>query len=276
MAYNKEQFNTSSQPFGAWIFKGENLGQEELESMQREWMKMFQGIKGLWRTPFLQFDARWQPIRPPNKDMEFNQYLQILAGWMCAVYGIDSSELGFRFNQSGNIMGENVEQKLVYSKDRGLKDLLFFISKIINVLIDLVPEWDRYRFTFTGIEGAKDQKAQVEIDDMKTRTYLTINELRAEKDLDPIENGDVLRDSSWLNLVTQKEMMKQSEGSEEEAPIESEEKIDEDKIKEMTNDMTFKEKQTLGRVSDKEIEEAVKESVKKSKDDDDEFVTIEI
>lgn len=205
MGYNKEQFNTGTQPVGAWIFKGANLNQIDLENLQREWINMFRGVKGMWKTPFLQHDARWQPIRTPNKDMEFNQYLQMLAGWICAVYGIDPAELGFRFNQSSPVMNENIESKVSYSQDRGLKDLLFFVAKVMNKIMESVPRWKDYTLTFTGLES-RNQKTELEIDQLRVQNFLTLNELRAEKDLPPVENGDVLLNPSWLTYVTQKAM----------------------------------------------------------------------
>ena len=181
---------------------------------------MFRGIKGMWKTPFLQGNAKWNNIAPNNRDMEFNQYTQILASWICAVHGIDPAELGVKFNQSQNVMFENQEAKLNYSADRGLKDLLFFHQSWMNKLMAMVPEWEEYYIGFTGI-AARDQMAELEVDEKQTKTYMTINEKRKEKDLPEIEGGDIISDQTFLQNK-QGAAMGGMPGMEGEEPIDEE------------------------------------------------------
>lgn len=208
MAYNKEIFNTSSQPKGILSFAGQQLGQEEIEELQRQWISMFRGVKGMWKTPILQHDAKWIQIAPNNRDMEFNEYIQMLSSWICAIHGIDAAELGMKLNQTGGVLNENKEAQLYYSKDRGLKDLLYFHSAWINDIIQRVPEWDRYYLEFTGME-AKSQKGLLEVDQMQVKTYLTVNEKRKEKDLPPLPDGDVILDPVYIQNVQAKQMAEQ-------------------------------------------------------------------
>ena len=188
-AYNREFFNVSAQPKGFITFEGNEYDRESLEELRREWIAMFSGVKGLWRTPFLQQNAKWQSVAPSNRDMEFNQYLQVLAGWICAIYKIDPAEMGQRLAQAQNVLSENNEAKIAYSKDRGLADLLSFREKIYMRLLMCDPEWgQKYRLRFTGIDPI-DKKGESELEEAHIRTYMTVNELRAEKDLEPDEYG---------------------------------------------------------------------------------------
>lgn len=197
MAYNKEFFNTSSMPKGFIAFSGDKVDQSSLEELQRQWISMFRGIKGMWRTPFLQYDAKWVPISQSNKDMEYNQYLQILSAWICAVHGIDAMELGMRMNYSGSVLNENQEVRLAYSKDRGLKDLLFTHQTWLNRIIAFVPEWRDYKIVFTGTE-VRDKMAELEVDEKQTQVFMTINEKRREKDMSEIKGGDIIANPTFI------------------------------------------------------------------------------
>lgn len=214
MAYNKEIFNSSSQPKGILSFAGQQLEQEDLEELQRQWISMFRGVKGMWKTPILQHDAKWIQIAPNNRDMEFNEYIQMLSSWICAIHGIDAAELGMKLNQTGGVLNENKEAQLYYSKDRGLKDLLYFHGSWMNNLINRVPEWKRYHAEFTGME-AKSQKGLLEVDQMQVKTYLTVNEKRKEKDLPPLPDGDVILDPTYIQFVQAKQMEQQESQQEE-------------------------------------------------------------
>jgi|GEM_PF-4126544 len=211
MAYNKEIFNSSSQPKGVISFEGEKIEQGDLEELQRQWISMFRGVKGMWRTPFLQHNAKWIPIAPPNRDMEFNEYTQTLASWICAIHGIDPAELGLRFNRTQATLYENRQNEITYSRDRGLKDILAFVQSILNKIIERVPEWDPYRMEFTGIE-AKDQLAELNVDEKQTQVYMTINEKRKEKDLKPIDGGDIINNPNFLQAQQMKQMSEMQGG----------------------------------------------------------------
>lgn len=226
MSYNKEFFNTSSMPKGIISFEDGKLNQSEIEELQRQWISMFKGIKGMWKTPFLQYAAKWQNISPSNRDMEFNQYIQMLAAWICAIHGTDAQELGMRFNQAQNVLNDNQEAKIAYSKDRGLRHLLTSISTVYNKIICKVPEWNEYYLCFTGLE-AKDQKSTMDVDKTQVETYMTLNEKRAEKDLKPVDGGDVVLNPQFIQLQQQQMMQEgmgeEGEGLEDEGDITPEE-----------------------------------------------------
>jgi len=239
MAYNKEIFNSGSQPKGFFSFDSD-VDQPDLEELQREWVAMFRGVKGMWRTPFLKHGAKWNSIISSNRDMEFNEYVQVLCSWICAIHGIDPAELGIRFNRTQSVMYDNPESKIVYSKDRGLRDILGFHQGWINKIKDMVPEWDPYYVEFVGIEGIN-QKAELEIDEKQTSVYMTINEKRKEKDLKPIEGGDIINSQVFLQGKQMDAMKEQGFGEENEGQFEeqsqelTDEKFDEKEFKSKKN-----------------------------------------
>jgi HK97 family phage portal protein len=197
--YNKDQFNISSQPRGFFTFEGGDVGQEDIEELQRQWIAMFSGVKGMWRTPFLQYGAKWNNLAPSNRDLEYEKYMKWLEGWIAAIHGMDIAELGQKNSNSQFVLNENKSKEINYSQDRGLKDLLSHDQYILNRVKSFVPEWDFFNFTFTGMEK-KDQKAEQEVDKQQIETYMTINEKRKEKDLPPIEGGDIIANPQFVQM----------------------------------------------------------------------------
>jgi hypothetical protein len=218
MAYNKEVFNSSAQPKGFFSFNPKQpIDPESLQELQRQWIAMFRGIKGMWKVPFLQYDAKWNPVRPSNADMEYNNYIQLLSALICAVHKIDPGELGLKFNQSSQISiggrGAGDAVQAAVSHDRGLRDLLTYTRDICNRIMERQQGWEDYEMSFTGVE-VEDKSKALDDDGKRVKTYQTLNELRKEKDMDPLEHGDIVLDPTWVQYLTQKEMMAEQGGVE--------------------------------------------------------------
>jgi hypothetical protein len=263
-AYNKDQFNLASIPKGFFSFdpKFGSMDRETLEELQREWHAMFAGIKGMWRTPFLQHGAKWNNVAPNNRDMEYDKYMQMLAAYVCAVYKIDPAELGLKFgDRSQLVIGERQEEKLKYSKDRGVKDLLFFFTSLFNKIIKAQPGWEGFKFEFTGTEH-KDQTIEIDNEQKQVNYKITVNEARKRDDMEPIEGGDTILNPAFMQAKQQKEqaaqMAAQGGPPGEEPPPEGEEEGG--GLESM-----------LAQMGDKEMDQAVEqgmEAVTKSSDDD--------
>ncbi|MFQ3676175.1 MAG: phage portal protein [Endomicrobiia bacterium] len=227
--YNQEFFNSSSQPKGIITFEGAEYDRETLEELRREWVSMFSGVKGLWRTPFLQQNAKWQSIAPSNRDMEFNQYFQVLAGWICSVFKIDPTEMGQRLAQATQVLSENNEAKIAYSKSRGLYDIASFLEKIYYKLLNLNSRWSEYKVVFTGLEP-RDKEGENRIMQIRLQNFKTINEERAEQDMEPDPYGDIILNPTYLQYRQSKEMQEQQkqmgsqeiEGNDEDFEVEEE------------------------------------------------------
>ena len=224
--YNNEFFNSAAQPKGFVSFKDANLDEEQLEELRRQWTAMFSGIKGLWKTPFIQGGAEWKNLAPSNRDMEYNQWLQVLTSWICALFKIDQAEVGIKSNIGQGVLYENNESKLDYSKDRGLKDLLSFLEKIYNKILAWTKWGNEYKIVFTGIEQT-DRKGEAELDKTHSETFKTVDEIRAEHDLQPLPNreGEIILNSIYIQNKASQGAQGMSEGQINE---ENEEFTDED------------------------------------------------
>ena len=62
-----------------------------------------------------------------------------------------------------------------------------------------------YVFAFTGLED-KTEEEKADLDAKQVKTWKTVNEIRKEHGEEPLENGDIILDSSYLNYIQQQAM----------------------------------------------------------------------
>ena len=214
--YNSKFFSQGGTTKGIINLKADPNGignKEQLDSFKRQWRAQVNGMEGAWKTPVLQVPngVEYINVSQSNRDMEFNQWMNYLINIVCAVYAIDPAEINFANNGGAagqsSVFENSQEQKLKHSKDKGLKPLLRFIESLINKWV--VSRFSQeYVFAFTGLdEQSEDEKA--ELDTKQVKTWKTVNEIRKEHGEEPIDDGDVILDSSWLNYHSQQQMAAQ-------------------------------------------------------------------
>lgn len=233
--YNMRYFSQGGTTKGIINLKQDPNGvmnTEQLESFKRQWRSQVSGITGAWKTPVLQVPngIEYINVAQSNRDMEFSQWMNYLVNICCAVYQIDPAEINFSNNGGVNSNGgsglfENSnESKLKNSKDKGLRPLLRFYESLVNKYI--VSRFsDELTFAFVGIDE-KSEDEKVELSTKEVKSFKTIDEVRAEYNLEPLPdgNGQVIMDASYMNMVNQKAMMASQGGEEgEEATTEEEE-----------------------------------------------------
>lgn len=216
--YNSKFFSQGGTTKGIINLKSEPNGignKEQLQSFKRQWRAQVNGMEGAWKTPVVQVPngIEYINVSQSNRDMEFNQWMNYLINIVCAVYAIDPAEINFANNGGAgqsSVFESSQEQKLKNSKDKGLKPLLRFIETIINKWIVSRFSQD-YVFAFTGLdEQSESEKA--ELDSKQVKVWKTVNEIRKDHGEEPIEDGDVILDASWINYHNQQQMMAQQGG----------------------------------------------------------------
>jgi hypothetical protein len=81
------------------------------------------------------------------------------------------------------------------SKEKGLRPTLRAIESWINrYVIDQIDP--RFELFFTGLDTLS-MKEKIELDGMRVRTFMTVNEVRALHDLPPIPNGNTILDQNF-------------------------------------------------------------------------------
>ncbi|NLY08558.1 MAG: phage portal protein [Tissierellia bacterium] len=176
-----------------------------LESFKRQWRSQVTGAKGAWKIPVLQLpgEVEFINIQQSNGEMVFEKWQNYLINIICAIYKIDPAEINFPNNGGvggkGNSLFDGGNSKVEQSKDKGLTPLLQFFEDTINryILQDLN---DKYVFTFVGLDEESEQEALDKIN-KKVSTYMTVNEIRAQNELEPIENGDIILNPYFMQAA---------------------------------------------------------------------------
>jgi hypothetical protein len=207
-AYNANFFKVGSSPQGILTYSG-NVNQNTLDSFRQQWQAQVAGVANSHKIPMVNADkVNFIPTHVPNRDMEYGRYQEFMIKCACAMFLIDPSEIGFSMsgNSDGNsgLGGDATKEKLKYSRDKGLKPLLKYISHWLNKYIvwQLDPEFE---FRFVGIDDAEDKSTELDQDIKKVQNFMTLNEMRAKYNLEEIEGGDIV-----LNpIYSQNKMMAQ-------------------------------------------------------------------
>ena len=194
---NSITFNSNGLARGAIpkiaIAMGKESGytQEQLEDAQDEWAANFSAMDGQWNIPLLNADAKILPLYSNNRDMEYQKFMEFMGALTCSIMGADSAEIGLRLNQAQSVMSENQDAKQLFSKNRGLRELLNGFSYTINKFVDrsgydFGKDW---RFRFNGL-NTTDKSFEADLRKKSVETIKTIDEVRAEEDLPPLPNGE--------------------------------------------------------------------------------------
>lgn len=211
--YNQRFFSQGSVAKGVLNIKGP-INQKQLRSFRRQWHTMVSGIENAFRSPVLNSDdVQWLNMQQSNRDMEFSAWFDFLIKTISAVWGMDPEEVNFKYGNTGQsramFEGAN-KQKLVESKDKGLKPMLEFLADYFTDYIIRPIEPD-FKFEFVGLE-AQTQDELAKLNAQRVKTTHTVNELRAEQDLEPLEHGDILLDPVYaqqVQMAQQQEMQAQ-------------------------------------------------------------------
>jgi hypothetical protein len=208
--YNRRFFSSGSSPKGVLNVKG-NMSQIQLDSFKRSWLAQLSGITGAWRTPIVAAEGGLEFInmQQTNREMEFSKYQDFLIKIACAVYQIAPEEINFSSQSSTNGQGAVFESKselrLKASRDKGLVPLLMFLENSINREIVFYLT-DKYEFRFVGLDGGT-ERDKVELDELKLKTFKTINEIREDYELKPIEGGDVVNNQAFLATLANEQQI---------------------------------------------------------------------
>jgi hypothetical protein len=207
--YNAKFFKQGTVAKGMINFKGA-IPDRELVAFRRHWNRMMTGMGGAWRTPIVNSDdVQWINMQSSNRDMEFASWMDWLLKVTCGVMQIAPEEIGFQFGNGGQtsaLSEGNQEDKLKYSKDKGLVPLAKHIAAQINQKI-LWRLDDRFSLEFAGI-NARTAEQLIELQKKEGETLKTVDELRKERGMEPLPGGkgEVILNANYIQFLNAQAM----------------------------------------------------------------------
>lgn len=167
--YNGNFFSQGSNPKGFFTIEGA-LSPNSLADFKQMWRNTIAGVSNSHKIPVIESSNKinWVDMQASNKDMEFNLWMEFLMTVTCAVFKIDPSEVGYNFQQSARIFGQDGQkERLKHSQAKGLVPILKLKEKIYTKYIVERIDPD-YEFIYTGIE-VEDQVAALDMDTKKVQ-----------------------------------------------------------------------------------------------------------
>lgn len=198
--YTGKFFSQGSNPKGVFLAKG-NLSEDKLAEFRQAWTAQVSGVNNAHKIPILSgTELEWVDWYKSNQDMEFSNWLTYLARLICSVYKIDPREIGYNIDADGAGVNyeSSVQEKLTYSKEKGLIPLLQFIEDKINHYLIFPISNKKYKFQFTGVDNTQQL---IEENDLKKveKGVMSFQEYRAKHGLPTeLEENDFLLNSTWI------------------------------------------------------------------------------
>ncbi|ECZ5235197.1 phage portal protein [Salmonella enterica subsp. enterica serovar Enteritidis] len=187
MSYNQKYFDSNAIPKGLLHLAGD-YSQDDLSSFKRYWNSMVRGINNAWTLPVMvskngESKATFENFGVDVNEIMFAKWMTFLTSIICAIYGIAPDEINFESFTSGAspLSGSDTEEKLINSKDKGLRPLLAHFEDLFTDYI--VSDFgDKYEFRWTGLdEKTPDQQW------LEEQALLTFNEARKARNWDEIK-----------------------------------------------------------------------------------------
>lgn len=187
MTYNLKFFDNNSIPKGLLHLSGD-YAQEDLNSFKRYWNAMVKGINNAWTLPVMvsknqESKAAFEKFGVDVNEIMFAKWMTFLTSIICAIYGIAPDEINFESFTAGtsSLSGSDTEEKLINSKDKGLRPLLSHFEDVFSDYV--ISEFsDKYVFRWTGLDELAPEQAWVE-----EQALCTVNEARKSRGMEEIK-----------------------------------------------------------------------------------------
>ena len=191
--YNAGYFTENKLPKGMLLLDG-NASQETVEEMEDYICDVMSGsAANQHRIPIIpsgngsgeNTSIKWVQLAGTNKDMEFGQWLDFQMSCIVSMFGCSMEELGLQSNKSQPVFEHNSAPEIEASKTVILGNMLSFLQQYVNKILEKF--YPGYEFEFVGYER-DDPKALLDIAKGELESYKTLNEVRKEKGLKPLDD----------------------------------------------------------------------------------------
>ena len=190
MTYNLKYFDSNAIPKGLLHLTGD-YSTEDMSAFKRYWNSMVKGINNAWTLPVMvsknqESKAAFENFGVDISEMMFSKWMTFLTSIICAIYGMAPDEINFESftNGTSSLSGSDTEEKLINSKDKGLRPLLTHFEDLFSDYI--VSDFgDKYCFRWTGLDEKDPSQLWTE-----EQAISTVNEARKARGQDAVPWGD--------------------------------------------------------------------------------------
>lgn len=186
--WNYNFFKNSARPDGIITASGDAaMGQEEYQRLSEEWSAKHQGSDNSNKVAILSGGMTWTEIARSQKDMDFYQQRVFNRDEILSMFRVPKSIIGI----TDDVNRANADAAIYVFALRTIKPLMQQMVDALNEF--LVPEFGedlKLEFKSPVVEDRK--QSLEEYAQGLTNGYMSINEVREQEGMEPVEGGDDL------------------------------------------------------------------------------------
>lgn len=191
--FNTEFFRNGANPSGVLSTEG-NLGETEFGRLRKMFEERYEGKKNAYKTMVLEAGLKYQQIQLSQKDMDFVQQRTMSRDEIMSIFRVPKTILAI----TDDVNRANAETSNYVFSARTVKPMLdLIVEKLNRFYIPMFKETDlELRFENPIPE---DKEMELKYFTAGINQWLTVNEIRAEEGLEPLEGGDELKTPQPIN-----------------------------------------------------------------------------
>lgn len=195
--WNSQFFANSATPAG--IFQTDKVLSREIRNrLEKKIKEKYQGLKNAHKTMVLEGGLKFEQISLSQKDMDFVLQQQFSRDKLLSIFRVPPTALGL----TADVTRANAEATdYVFAKRTILPKLIRIQEQLNEFFLPLFGNSDQLYFEFDNpVPQNVDQEIQRAASGVQNG-YMTVNEAREIMGLDPVPDGDVLRDPASMQPV---------------------------------------------------------------------------
>lgn len=185
--YNRMFFRNGSHPGGA-LETDQNLTDEQTEQIRDEWEKIHRGEENAWRVAILQAGLKWQDIGMSQKDMDYIEGRRFTRDEIFAMFRVPKALVAITDDVN---RASARETRAVFLENVIENKMRRIAAQLNEFLLPRYGDKDLF-FDYKSPVPNDDSVELLEIDNGLKNGWMTRNEARNKRGLDPIEGGDQL------------------------------------------------------------------------------------
>ncbi len=189
--WNSQFFKNSASPSAA-LYTDKVLATDVRKRLEAKIKEKYQGLDNAHNTMVLENGLKWQAISLSQKDMDFMEQQKFSREKILAIFRVPPTALGL----TTDVTRSNAEATdYVFAKRTIKPKMTRFVEQLNEFFLPLFGDGNEK--IFFDFEDPVPQNVDQEINRAQSGVqtgYMTINEAREIVGLDPIEDGDTLRD----------------------------------------------------------------------------------
>ena len=185
--YNKSYFQMGN-PIEVILGISGAIEDDSFVALQEQLRENFTGLKGAWRVPIVQLpvDGALSVInlKANHTEMQFMEWIDTLMSLACAIYRKHPNRIYFAGRaRAGGVMFERGQtDDIEASEEEGFSTLRLFFGQHLTQLARILDPV--MQLSWSGLD-LEDRAAQIDIETKEVQHYVSIDEMRERKGIEP-------------------------------------------------------------------------------------------